>query len=61
MHLYDGQLKPVSIGGVSIFPALVDGERTDVSMKHSNLTCEMVVKGARKNLVIDDFKITALN
>jgi len=59
--MYDGQLRPVSIGGVSAFPLLIDGERRDATVKHANVTCEMVLKNARTNMVIDDFKVTALN
>jgi len=59
--LYDGQLKPVSIGGVSVFPQLVNGYRVDVSEKHANVTAECAIKTPRKNMVIQDFKTTALN
>jgi hypothetical protein len=61
MTLYDGAMKDVNIGGVSVFPQLVDGQRVDVSQKHANVTAEMTVKKPRVNMVIRDFKTTALS
>lgn len=59
--MYDGQMKPFSVGGVSAFPLLIEGERVDATVKHASMTCEMVLKNARSNMVIDDFKISALS
>lgn len=60
MTLYDGSMKDVNIGGVSIFPQLVSGSRVDVSEKYATCTAEMAVKKLRLNMVINNFKTTAL-
>jgi hypothetical protein len=60
MTLYDGAMKDVNIGGVSIFPQLVSGSRVDVSEKYTKVTAEMAVKKLRLNMVINNFKTTAL-
>lgn len=60
LYLYDGTLRPVSFGGVELFPQLVNGYRVDVTEKYAKVLAEAVIKNPRRCMVIDNFRISAL-
>lgn len=60
LALYDGNLKDVSFSGQKDFPKLIGGVRVDVTQRYANVTAETAVRNLRLNMVIKDFKTSAL-